>query len=117
MTANALSLIRPLSSVRRPPPSGPRRIAMPESSPTPEFILSLLEVVHDDDKNRHLKPIKRYDLRADEIGPSAAFLGMAIQLAFERYVRWRDPSYPPGEAGRAQFIADAAQGKWPECFP
>jgi len=81
------------------------------------FILALLEVVPGEDGERHVKPVKRFDLRDDDIGPSAAFMGMMVQLAFDHYVRWRDIGYPRGEVGRAQFVQDAAQGEWSECYP
>ncbi len=90
---------------------------MSDVSDNTQFILALLEVVEGEDGGKHARPVKRFDLRDDDIGPSAAFLGMVIQLAFDHYVRWRDPAYPRGEVGRAQFIADAAQGQWPECYP
>ena len=81
------------------------------------FILALLEVVQDEMGEEHARPVKRFDLRNDDIGPSAALLGIAVQLVFQHYVRWRDPDYPTGDAGRAQFVADAGEGKWPECYP
>ena len=90
---------------------------MTERTPKSRFILALLEVVQGEDGTSHAQPVKRFDLRDDDVGPSAAFLGLVVQLAFDHYIRQRDPSYPRGEAGRTQFVAEAAQGEWPECYP
>ena len=90
---------------------------MADSKAGSRFILALLEVVQGEDGGRHVQPVKRFDLRDDDVGPSAAFLGLVVQLAFDHYVRQRDPGYPRGEVGRSQFVADAAQGEWPECYP